>query len=35
MWHRRGDDYMARVAGLEVVSVEDDDDVDRILGSKP
>jgi hypothetical protein len=35
MWHSRSDDYVARVAGLKVGSVEDNDDVDRVLGSKP
>jgi uncharacterized protein YwbE len=35
MWHRSGDDYVAWVAALKIIGVEDDDDVDRILGSKP
>jgi hypothetical protein len=35
MWHRSGDDYVAWVASLKIVGVEDDNDVDRILGSKP
>ena len=35
MWHSRGDDYVARVAGLKITSVEDHDDVDRVLGREP
>ena len=35
MWHRRGDDHVARMAGLQIASLEDDDDIDRIFRGKP
>ena len=35
MRHRRGDDYVAGMAGLKIAGVEDDNDIDGVFGSKP